>query len=129
MKYEYNSEIECFVREDGHGKKFHINSSEAQRIVTMRDLGYSAGKICAKIQFNSGKVYESTINNFLKNVDEGNIIVDKNYPAPKSVVEDLTVSDRITRLEERLSELEEIIGIDSIEKSSWSDKVRAWLVQ
>ena len=128
MKYDYNSKLECFVREDGLGKKIWINSSEAQRIVTMRNLGYSIGGICAKINFNSGKVQESTIVSFLKNVEEGNIIVDGDYPAPKNVIEDLTVSDRIVSLEERVTELEEIINNDKlIEKSSWRGKVKSWL--
>ena len=123
MKYEYNSSLECFEREDKLGKKFYINSNEAQRIVTMRELGYSIGRICAKIQFNSDKVYESTVANFLKNVDEGNIIVNGDYPAPKGVIKELTVSDRLVSLEDRVTELEEIINI---EKSSWIDKVKSW---
>lgn len=123
MKYEYNSSLECFEREDKLGKKFYINSNEAQRIVTMRELGYSIGRICAKIQFNSDKVYESTVANFLKNVDEGNIIVNGDYPAPKGVIKELTVSDRLVSLEERVTELEKIIDI---EKSSWTDKVKSW---
>lgn len=126
MKYEYNSSLECFEREDKLGKKFYINSNEAQRIVTMRELGYSIGRICAKIQFNSDKVYESTVANFLKNVDEGNIIVNGDYPAPKGVIKELTVSDRLVSLEERVAELEEIINT---EKSSWTDKVKLWIRQ
>lgn len=124
MKYEYNASLECFEREDKLGKKFYINSNEAQRIVTMRELGYSIGRICAKIQFNSDKVYESTVANFLKNVDEGNIIVNGDYPAPKGVIKELTVSDRLVSLEDRVTELEEIINI---EKSSWTDKVKSWI--
>lgn len=122
MKYEYNANLECFEREDKLGKKFYINSNEAQRIVTMRELGYSIGRICAKIQFNSDKVYESTVANFLKNVDEGNIIVNGDYPAPKGVIKDLTVSDRLISLEERVSELE-----DKIRYESFTDKVKLWL--
>ena len=122
MKYEYNASLECFEREDKLGKKFYINSNEAQRIVTMRELGYSIGRICAKIQFNSDKVYESTVANFLKNVDEGNIIVNGDYPAPKGVIKELTVSDRISNLEERVSELE-----DQLENNNVIDKVKVWL--
>lgn len=122
MKYDYNSELECFEREDKLGKKFYINSNEAQRIVTMRNLGYSIGRICAKLRFNSGKVSESTVVNFLKNVDDGNIIVDGDYPAPKKIMEDLTVSDRIIDLEERVSDLE-----DKIRNESLTDKVKSWL--
>ena len=127
MRYDYNSELECFVREDGLGKKIWINSSEAQRIVTMRDLGYSIAKINAKIDFNSDKVYESTIVNFLKNVDEGNIIVNGDYPAPKKMVDDLTVSDRITNLEKRISDLEDMIEDIMNTDDSWGNKVKSWL--
>ena len=35
MKYEYDVDGEYFVREDGLGKKFHINITEARRIMTM----------------------------------------------------------------------------------------------
>ena len=122
MKYEYNSSLECFEREDKLGKKFYINSNEAQRIVTMRELGYSIGRICAKIQFNSDKVYESTVANFLKNVDEGNIIVNGDYPAPKGVIKELTVSDRIISLEERVTALEEQLVNRNV-----VDKVKSWL--
>ncbi len=123
MKYNYDAELECFVREDGNGKKFYINSYEAQRIVTLRELGASYGKICAKINFSSGKVSESTIKNFLKNVDEGNIIVYGDYPAPKKNVEDLSVSgleDRVSSLEDRISEIED----KYFNKVSWRERLR-----
>ena len=108
MKYNYDAKNECFVREDGLGKKFFINSHEAQRIMTMVDLGYSIPRICNKIQFASDKVYESTVTNFINNVKEGNIIVSDEYPAPNGVLESLTVEDRISRLEDRVTALEEI---------------------
>lgn len=110
MKYNYDSENECFVREDGLGKKFFINSYEAQRIMTMVDLGYSIPRICNKINFASDKVYESTVSNFINNVKEGNIIVNGDYPAPNGVLESLTVEDRISRLEERISSLEDLMN-------------------
>lgn len=93
----------------------------------MRDLGNSIGMICAKIQFHSNKVSESTVINFLRNVDEGNIIVDGDYPAPKEVLEDLTVSDRISNLEERVSVLEGYMTPCECEHNiSFKDKVKSW---
>ena len=126
MRYEYNSSLECFEREDKLGKKFYINSNEAQRIVTMRDLGYSIGRICAKIQFNSDKVYESTVANFLKNVDEGNLIVSEDYPAPKNQFVELTLEERISRLEDEWSEFKERIENPTPRKDI-SERFKAWL--
>ena len=87
MNYKYDVEQECFVREDGLGKKFWINVTEAQRIMTLYDLGNSVSEIRNKIQFN-GEVYESTIRNFIRNVQEGKIEIptDVTYvPVPESL--------------------------------------------
>lgn len=108
MKYNYDVKNECFVREDGLGKKFFINSQEAQRIMTMVDLGYSIPRIANKINFVSDKVYESTVANFINNVKDGNIIISNDYPAPDGVIKELTVEERINRLEERVTALEEL---------------------
>ncbi|WP_458456490.1 hypothetical protein [Methanobrevibacter sp.] len=126
MKYDYDADNECFVREDGLGKKFWINSSEALRIVTMRNLGYSLGMINRKIPFSSGKVSESTITNFLKNVEDGNIIVDGDYPAPKSQIEEMSMDMRISRLEEELEKFKERMDNPN-PKSNIRAKVESWL--
>ena len=128
MKYNYDAKNECFVRADGLGKKFFINSHEAQRIMTMVDLGYSIPRICNKIQFASDKVYESTVANFINNVKEGNIIVSDEYPAPEHTIRELTVEDRISRLEERIGSLEELANdkISETEKS-FTKRWRKWL--
>lgn len=128
MRYDYDAKNECFVREDGLGKKFFINSHEAQRIMTMVDLGYSIPRICNKIQFASDKVYESTVTNFINNVKEGNIIVSDEYPAPENAIRELTVEDRISRLEERISSLEELANdkISETEKS-FTKRWKKWL--
>ena len=69
MNYEYDINQECFIREDGLGKKFFINSTEAHRIMNMYNLGNSIGEIRNKISFrNPSKVTESTIKNFINNV-------------------------------------------------------------
>lgn len=133
MKYDYDVENECFVREDGLGKKFWINSSEAHRIMTMYSLGNSIGEIRNKIDFvNKRRVTESTIVTFIKNVNDGNIVLDKDYPAPVKLVNDLTLNDRIDNLEERVTELEERFSLPECEcepKDSETkvEKVRAWL--
>ena len=106
MKYDYDIEKEAFIREDGLGKKFHINIVEARRIVTLHDLGNSISEIRNKIQFQSNKVSETTIKNFLKQVENGNIDLNGDYPAPANAVFDLTLEERISNLEERVNELE-----------------------
>lgn len=139
MNYKYDVEQECFVREDGLGKKFWINSSEAHRIMSMYSLGNSIGEIRNKIEFvNARKVTESTIVNFIKNVNNGNIELSKAYPAPIRMVESITDSDRISKLEERVTSLENIISeiksdcfctcfAGESKNVSNMDKVKSWL--
>ena len=107
MKYNYNVEQECFIREDGQGKKYHINITEAKRIVTLDNLGNTASEIRNKIQFQSNRVSESTITNFLNQIEKGNINLSGDYPAPVNVVMDLSVDERISNLEDRVKTLED----------------------
>lgn len=120
MRYNYDSDKECFVREDGLGKKLWINSVEAQRIMTLRNLGNSISEIRNKITFHSRKVSESTIENFIRNVEDGNIDIPTDAPMP--VNEDLTIEERISRLENDLAEFKE--RFDTVPRESFSDKVR-----
>lgn len=107
MKYKYDVNQECFIREDGLGKKFHINISEARRIMTLYNLGNNVPQIRNKIDFSSNKVYESSVNNFINQVNNGNIDLDGDYPAPSHYVTELTYEERISNLEKRMSNLEE----------------------
>ena len=132
MKYNYDVEHECFVREDGLGKKFYINITEAHRIMTMTSLGNSISEIRNKIKFaNPRKVSESTIVNFIKNVNEGNIVLSDDYPAPVLDVLDMTTEERVIKLEERISALEEKIENNNVmsenDKKSFKDKVKSWI--
>ena len=122
MKYKYDVDNEWFVREDNLGKKFHINITEARRIMTMVNLGNSIAEIRNKISFSSNKVYESTINNFINQVEKGNISLDGDYPAPKVVLEDLTVAERISKLEDRVTALEELQD-KPVERISWRERL------
>ena len=126
MKYNYDVKTECFIREDGLGKKFHINITEARRIVTLHDLGNSVGEIRNKIQFQSNKVSESTISNFLNQVKKGNIDLTGDYPAPSNVVFDLTTDERITELEDKVSELEDKLK-EFYPKKNVSERFKEWL--
>ena len=124
MKYKYDANRECFIREDGLGKKFYINSTEAHRIMNMYSLDNSIGEIRNKIQFNHPrKVTESTIKNFINNVKNGNIELTDDLPAPVEDVMNITMDDRIESLEQRMSVLEEMV----CNKKSFSDKVKSWI--
>lgn len=121
MKYNYDVENECFIREDGLGKKFHINITEARRIVTLHDLGNTVSEIRNKIQFQSNKVSEITIRNFLKQIGNGNIDLTGDYPAPSNVVFELTLEERISNLEERVKELEN--KKEAVKTVSWRERL------
>ena len=126
MKYDYDIELEAFVREDGLGKKIWINAMEGQRIMTLYELGNSIAEIRNKIIFNNKKVYESTIVNFIKNVEEGNIVIPTDVPAPLET--SLTVEERIQSLEDRVSELESIVYREPVSEpkdhESFTEKLR-----
>ena len=121
MKYNYDVENECFIREDGLGKKFHINITEARRIVTLHDLGNTVSEIRNKIQFQSNKVSEITIRNFLKQIGNGNIDLTGDYPAPSNVVFELTLEERISNLEERVKGLED--KKEAVKTVSWRERL------
>lgn len=124
MKYEYREDIEAFVRVDGLGKKLWINSSESQRIMTLYNLGNSVSEIRNKITFNSRKVSESTINNFINNVKNGDITIPDNDYVP--VCEDLTIEERISNLENRVHILESH-DCKCETDGSIKSKVKSWM--
>jgi hypothetical protein len=124
MKYRYDADNEYFVREDGLGKKFHVNSIEAHRIMTMYNLGNSIGEIRNKIKFsNPRKVTESTIKNFIVNVENGNIELSDDMPVPINDVMEITLDERVLSLEQRVSVLEDML----MNKQSLTDKVKSWI--
>lgn len=127
MKYNYDKELEAFVREDGLGKKIWINAMEGQRIMTLYELGNSVPEIRNKITFNSRKVYESSIVNFIKNVEEGNIVIPTDVPAPLET--SLTIEERISRLEDDLAEFklkfsEKTCECEPKDHESFTEKLR-----
>lgn len=155
MKYNYNSELGAFVREDGLGKKFWITMVEAHRIMTLYELGVSPNQIGAKIQFKNPKTTVSSVSNFIKNVENGDIVLDNDVPLPVEDFDDINLEARITEIESRVSSLENKVtiilhSIENIkelecsvehiqellekpcececkEEESISDKVKAWL--
>ena len=143
MRYNYDSELGAFVREDGLGKKFWITMVEAHRIMTLYELGVSPNQIGAKIQFKNPKTTVSTVSNFIKNVENGDIVLDNDVPLPVEDFDDINLEVRITEIESKVRILEK--KVDNIfavlqsyendwkcececkEEESIKDKVKAWL--
>ena len=97
---------------------------EAHRIMTMYNLGNSIGEIRNKIKFsNPRKVTESTIKNFIVNVENGNIELSDDMPVPINDVMEITLDERVLSLEQRVSVLEEMLE----NKESITDKVKSWI--
>ena len=131
MKYNYDSELGAFVREDGLGKKFWITMVEAHRIMTLYELGVSPNQIGAKIQFKNPKTTVSTVNNLIKNVESGDIVLDTDVPLPVEDFDDVSIEARITKLEHDVEHIKRLLEkpceCECKEEESISDKVKAWL--
>lgn len=131
MRYNYNSELGAFVREDGLGKKFWITMVEAHRIMTLYELGVSPNQIGAKIQFKNPKTTVSTVNNLIKNVESGDIVLDTDVPLPVEDFDDVSIEARITKLEHDVEYIKRLLEkpceCECKEEESISDKVKAWL--
>lgn len=105
--YNYNPNKEAFVREkDNRGKPIYVNVTEAQRIVSLIDLGYSVADIENKMSLSNPKGTSTTVRSFIKNYKEGNIQIPNDAPAPSRIFDGLTDNDRLNELEERVSKLE-----------------------
>ena len=119
MRYNYNATIGAFEREDKLGKKIWANMNEAQRVITLSDLGYTTGEIQSKISFKSKKATGYTVRTILEKYESGDLEIDMNAPIPVEDYRDLTVEERLNDLERRVSVLEE-----STVSESLSSKVR-----
>lgn len=141
MKYIYNVELEAFRREDRKGKPLYVNIIEANRIISLLNLGHSVAEINGKVSLSNPKGTVTTINSFIRNYNEGNIEIPENAPTPVHNLESLSDSSRIDRLEKRVTDLENIISEiksdcfctcfagESSEEKSITDKVKSWLVR
>ena len=131
MRYNYDSELGAFVREDGLGKKFWITMVEAHRIMTLYELGVSPNQIGAKIQFKNPKTTVSTVNNLIKNVESGDIVLDTDVPLPVEDFDDVSIEARITKLEHDVEYIKRLLEkpceCECKEEESIKDKVKAWL--
>ena len=137
VKYNYNVEMEAFKRSDNRGKAIYVNVAEAQRIVSMLELGYSVADICGKVSLNSPKGSLTTIKSFIRNYKNGNIEIPTNAPAPSNVYESMDYDVRFDELEERVLKLENKFKLvmTALENScecdckneSMIDKVKSWI--
>lgn len=118
-KYGYDVRGEVFKREDNRGNPLRINIAEAQRIISLLNLGYSTTAILNKVELSKGT--SSTVKNFIKNYQAGNIDIPDDAPAPVQVLDEMEDSRRIDALEERVTKLE------LIQKESTLDKVKQWI--
>lgn len=105
VKYQYNVEMEGFQRIDRRGRVLPINITEGRRIDSMSQLGCSSQEIYDGITFNAKTVTHSTVKTFLKNVKEGNINLEGDYPAPSKTIEEMSLESRVDRLEEKMDSL------------------------
>lgn len=132
VKYLYNADLEAFRREDKKGKPLYINIIEANRIINLLELGHSVADINGKIALSNPKGTATTINSFIRNYKEDNIVIPENAPAPIHNFESLSDSSRISALEERVTDIENFINgfsnaISKKKEESKKDKVRKWL--
>ena len=128
MKYEYNADLEAFERTDKKDNKLWFNMYEAQRIMTLYHLGYTPNKISTKMEFHSNKIGMSSVKTFIDNVNNGNIVIDNDAPAPVELVEDMTLEARVSRLEQDLEEFKKKFE-DPKPNEGISEKVKTWLMR
>ena len=124
--YKYDSQLEVFKRTDNRGNHLAVNISEAQRIISLLDLGYSASKIQNKIRLSNPKASTSTLNSFIRNYVDGNIFMPDDAPAPVRSLESISDNDRINRLEERVIELEKKVDGMVSEDKGLVGKAKSW---
>lgn len=125
VKYEYDPAVEGFRRVDRRGRILEINISEGRRIESLMNLGWSADAIFDKMHFN-GNATRTTCKTFIKNLKEGNISLEGDFPAPKEIVENLDLEARVSKLEKEIKSLKEW-HLDCETDKTFRQKVEAWI--
>jgi len=120
MRYEYDVEVEGFRRVDRLGRILKININEGRRIASLVDLGYTDSQI-HEMMIYTRNVKRSTTTTFIKNLKEGNINLEGDYPAPTKVMEHMDMESRISELEEKVNWL-----IDRIDESDNESKIKKY---
>lgn len=121
VEYHYDVNTEAFKRADNRGKSLYVNITEAQRIISLLNLGYSISDIEGKVSLSSPQGTITTVKSFIRNYKQGNINMPTDAPAPVKVFDSITDGSRIDLLEERVTKLE------MIQKESVLDKVKSWI--
>lgn len=106
VKYEYRPDLEVFRRVDNRGPSLRVNIIEMRRIKSMMDLGIKAPTIMKKIDFVNG-ISMTTLRTIMNNIEEGNIDMEGDYPAPSIIVRDMDLEARVGRLERDVEEFKQ----------------------
>lgn len=136
MRYDYDVESETFIRVDGRGRPLMFNITEAKRIESLRNLGFSVQKIYDKMDFVND-VTVTNLRTFIKNMEHGELSTEGDYPAPTPVFKDLDLEARVSSLEERFADLEKLMKLiqngecycSCSAEESITDKVKSWIVR
>ena len=115
MRYDYDVESETFRRIDGRGRALEFNIVEARRIESLRNLGFSVQRIYDKIDF-ANDVTVTNLRTFIKNLENGELNTEGEYPAPTPVFKDLDLEARVTELEQEVRDLKQKEGKTWIQK-------------
>ena len=124
-KYEYRVDLEMFKRTDNRGPGLKFNIVEARRIKSMLDMGMKAPTIYKKIDFVND-VSITNLRTFIDNLKKGNIDLDGDYPSPVYQVKEISLGERVTRLEEEFEDFKSRIENPN-RRENISEKVKKWL--
>ena len=136
MRYDYDVESETFIRVDGRGRPLMFNITEAKRIESLRNLGFSVQKIYDKMDFVND-VTVTNLRTFIKNMEHGELSTEGDYPAPTPVFKDLDLEARVSSLEDRFADLEKLMKLIQngeyfcrcSAEESITDKVKSWIMK
>lgn len=118
-EYYYDVDDEVFKRVDKRGTHLYVNVAEAQRIISLINLGYNNVQIKNKVIISNPKCGSTTVTSFIKNYKLGNIKMPEDAPAPTKLFDSITDNDRLDALEERISNLENQMN----KKLTWRERL------
>ena len=132
VRYEYRVDEEDFKRIDNRGRPIKINITEARQIESLLNLGYSITKIYDKVDFYED-VSITTLRTFVRNLKEGDIDLEGDYPAPVYIKKDIDLEARVFKLEQDIGKFESMLNelseklTEDNKESETVKKVRTWL--
>ena len=104
---------------------------EAQRIITLNQLGYSRGEIQNKMTFKSKKATAYSVNTVIDKYLDGDLPIENVAVSDMDIEDDLTVEYRVQKLEERVKILEEKLNapcVDGVESNkNIVERIRTWI--